>query len=58
MKRKATNVRNIVSDISNAALKYKANLVGRTFLYVFGDKYIEVLFKANNFKHLTGVVSS
>lgn len=47
----------IVSVIQSAAQSYKENLVGRTFLYVFDGRYIEVLYKAQNFKHLTGVES-
>ena len=27
---------------------------GKRFLYVFEDRYIEVLYKAANFRHLTG----
>lgn len=45
----------IVKDICFAAKLYKENLVGKTFLYVFDGRYIEVLYKASNFRHLTGV---
>lgn len=48
----------IVEKIKAAAKLYKENLVGKTFLYVFDGKYIEVIFKADNFRHLTGVESS
>jgi len=44
--------------ICNAAMEYKKNLVGKTFLYVFDNRYIEVMFKVSNFKHLTGVDSN
>ena len=45
----------IVKDICFAAKLYKENLVGKTFLYIFDGRYIEVLYKASNFRHLTGV---
>lgn len=45
----------IVSGIIKAAKSYKQNLVGKTFLYVFDNKYIEVMFKTKDFRHLTGV---
>ena len=45
----------IVSEIIKAAKAYKQNLVGKTFLYVFDNKHIEVMFKAKDFRHLTGV---
>lgn len=47
----------ILSAIQKAANLYKNNLVGKTFLYVFDNRYIEVLYKKINFKHLTGVDS-
>ncbi|WP_378961260.1 PBECR4 domain-containing protein [Mediterraneibacter gnavus] len=34
---------------------YRKHLVGKRFLYVFESRYIEVLYKASNFRHLTGV---
>ncbi len=45
----------IIKKIHNAAVLYKRNLVGRRFMYVFDERYIEVIFKAQNFRHLTGV---
>lgn len=45
----------VVEEIKNAALLYKQHLLGRQFLYVFDGRYIEVLFKKENFRHLTGV---
>lgn len=48
----------IVEKIKSAAKLYKENLVGRTFLYAFDGRYIEVIYKAENFRHLTGVESS
>lgn len=47
--------RKIVSEIIKASKAYKQNLLGKTFLYVFDSKYIEVIFKAKDFRHLTGV---
>lgn len=48
----------LVSEICNAARYYKNNLVGKKFLYVFENRYIEVVFKRKGFKHLTGVSSN
>lgn len=47
--------KNVVQIIQRAANAYKRNLVGRRFLYVFDGRFIEVLYKADNFRHLTGV---
>lgn len=44
----------IVNKIVCAAQVYKECLLGRTFLYVFGGKYIEVSFRKQEFAHLTG----
>ena len=41
--------------ICEAARLYKSNLVGKKFLYLFDNRYIEVIYKKNGFKHLTGV---
>lgn len=41
--------RNYPSRYNRAAIAYKANLVGKTFVYVFDDRYIEVIYKAINF---------
>ncbi len=48
----------IIAQISRAAELYKKNLVGRQFLYVFDGRFIEVLYKAENFLHLTGAGTS
>lgn len=48
----------ITKEICAAAKLYKQKLVGKRFLYVFEGQYIEVIYKASNFKHLTGVESS
>ncbi len=45
----------IVEKIKDAAALYKQHLVGKRFMYVFDGRYIEVIFKAQNFRHLTGV---
>ncbi|MCD7824547.1 MAG: PBECR4 domain-containing protein [Clostridiaceae bacterium] len=45
----------IAEKIKTAAILYKQNLVGKRFMYVFDERYIEVIFKTENFKHLTGV---
>ncbi len=58
MTRRTINLNNNVADIKSAALSYKRNLVGRTFLYVFDNRFIEVIYKAVSFKHLTGVDSN
>ncbi|MDO4274514.1 MAG: PBECR4 domain-containing protein [Eubacteriales bacterium] len=45
----------IVDKIVNAAREYKKYLLGRTFMFVFDKKYIEVSFRKEEFAHLTGV---
>lgn len=45
----------IAKEICKAARLYKEHLVGKRFAYVFDGRYIEVLYKNENFKHLTGV---
>ena len=42
-------------QIISAANVYKTNLAGKVFLYVYGDKYFEVAYMTECFKHLTGV---
>ena len=46
---------NIKRQIITAAKTYSLKLAGKTFLYVYGDEYFEVLFKTDRFLHLTGV---
>lgn len=58
MPNKKGNLQSTVDTIHRAAISYKANLVGKTFAYVFDDRYIEVIYKVSNFKHLTGVESA
>ena len=45
----------IRQGIVDAAIVYSQNLGGKTFLYVYGDKYFEVSFPIDHFLHLTGV---
>ena len=45
----------IVKQINRAANAYRRNLVGKRFLYVFDNRYIEVIYKSESFRHLTGV---
>lgn len=54
-KKKSIDKKEIVKEICKAAKLYKENLVGRRFIYVFDGRYIEVLFKRRNYRHLTGV---
>ena len=43
------------NEIHKAAMIYEKELRGKTFLYVFDKQYIEVVFSAENFRHLVGV---
>lgn len=54
MKRTADRIA-IAAKINEAAKLYRTNLVGKSFMYVFDGRFIEVIYKAVNFKHLTGV---
>lgn len=45
----------IIRRIHNAAIKYREYFVGKTYLFVFENQYIEVVFKKSSFLHLTGV---
>ena len=54
-KNKKINLRN---DIITVAKVYRDELAGKCFMYIYGEKYIEILFKTSNFSHLTGVVTS
>lgn len=55
---KSQDRKNIVQAINNAAELYKNHLVGKRFMYVFECRYIEVIYKAANFRHLTGVATN
>ena len=52
---KVQDRKNIVKKIENAAALYREKLVGKRLIYVFDNRYIEVIYKAENFRHLTGV---
>lgn len=45
----------ILKKIHKAAMNYQKYLAGKTFLYVYEGKSIEVVFKNSFFLHLTGV---
>ena len=48
----------IRSLIISAAKIYRDNLAGKKFLYCYGKKHFEVIFKTDRFMHLTGTVST
>ena len=52
---KKTDKETIVKEICKAAKLYKEHLIGKKFMYVFDSRYIEVVYKTSNFKHLTGI---
>lgn len=41
-----------------AAKIYKEKLLDKSFMFVYNNEFIEIIFKRNNFKHLTGVNST
>lgn len=45
----------ILKKIHNAAKNYQRYLAGKTFMYVYEGKSIEVVFKNSSFLHLTGI---
>lgn len=45
----------LLKKIHSAAINYQKHLAGRTFLYVYEDRYVEIVFKSSSFLHLTGV---
>lgn len=45
----------LIKKIHNAAVNYQKYLAGRTFLYVYDDSVVEIVFKSSSFQHLTGV---
>lgn len=45
----------IVNRIKKAAVWYKENIVGKTFLVLYEGRNIKIHFKAENFLHLCGV---
>ena len=52
---KKSDIRN---QIITAAEIYQKHLVGKVFLFVFGNNYFEVVFQTDRFMHLTGVESN
>lgn len=48
----------IIKRIHNAAIKYKTYFIGNTYMFVYDNKCIEVMFKKSSFMHLTGVASN
>lgn len=55
---KKQDLKPIIKIIHQAAQTYKDNLVGKDFLYVFDNRFIEAKFRADNFMHFTGVDSN
>ena len=45
----------IIRRIHNAAKKYKDYFIGNTYMFVYEQQYVEVIFKKTSFLHLTGV---
>jgi len=45
----------ITNNVIAAARAYKAHMVGNIFMYVFENRYIEVIYRSRDFLHLTGV---
>lgn len=43
------------NQIVLAAKNYSEQLSSQIFLYVFGNQYIEVMFRTSDFLHLTGI---
>lgn len=55
--KKKINKKEITLDIIEAAKVYNDYFVGRTFMYVFENKFIQVTYRVKDFKHLTGVTN-
>lgn len=51
----AQDRRDITDIIVRSANLYKSNLIGKTFLYCFDGRFLEVVFRASDFLHMTGV---
>lgn len=58
MVQKSEKKEKLRTQIIAAAGIYSTLLAGKTFLYVFGTEYFELLFKTDRFVHLTGVDTS
>jgi len=48
----------ILNKIHQGAKSYKEHLLGKVFMFVYNDTFIEVLFKKSCFLHLTGVATN
>lgn len=55
MKKKRYNKFVIRNQIINAARNYSRYLVGKTFAYIFDNRFVEVIYRKSEFLHLTGV---
>lgn len=55
METKSQKKKDIRNQIVSAAQNYYSYLTNRVFLYVFGDEFIEVMYRIDDFLHLTGV---
>lgn len=47
----------LLKQIKEAAIIYQKNFVGKIFLYIFSDNFIEIRFPKESFRHLMGVNS-
>lgn len=47
--------RELVERIHQAAIQYRKNLIGKSFLIIYEGKFVKVHFKAENFLHFCGV---
>ena len=45
----------IIKRIHKAALSYNQYFLGKTYMFVYDNQFVEVLFKKSSFLHLTGV---
>lgn len=52
---KSKNTQKLIESVKLAAKTYASAMVGKTFLYVFEGKCIEVVFRTKDFLHLTGI---
>lgn len=51
-----TNKKDVIrQQIVDSAQIYSRELAGKCFLYIYGEKYVEVSFPTDHFLHLTGV---
>lgn len=58
-KKERQRKKNIIrNQIVEAAKIYSSQLAGKSFLYLYGEEYFEVVFSKLRFRHLTGVCTS